>query len=127
MNQGDETMGLRSVILRVLGVAVLAGGETGCLWLAVGGTAGGEGGYVASQDKRTAGETVDDQLLFTKVKAALLGASKVSSGKITVSVRRSVVTLKGVVDSREEKDKALAAAKDVSGVKGVVDKLFIAK
>ena len=112
--------------LSLTSILGLSAGLSGC-WLAVVGGAGAEAGYTAGQKERTAGETIDDQLLHTKVKSALLAASEVSSGKIDVTVRRGVVTLKGVLSSEAEKVKAISAAKDVSGVKQVVEKLFIAK
>lgn len=109
-------------ILLLAGTSCLGG----CFWVVVGG-AGAEAGYVATQDDRKAGETVSDQWIFTKVKAELIATSGVSSGRITIKVRRGVVALQGVLSSAEEKSKALAAARGVEGVKKVVDKLFVAQ
>jgi hyperosmotically inducible periplasmic protein len=107
-------------------IALVALSQSGCWWLLVGGGAA-EGGYIAGQDDRKAGETVSDQLLHTRVKAALLGASGVPSTRINVDVHKGLVRLKGVVDNADQKSKAIAAARGVSGVKGVVDKLFISQ
>ncbi|MFA6316312.1 MAG: BON domain-containing protein [Elusimicrobiota bacterium] len=111
--------------LVTLGVAAgLAASLSGCFWLAVG--AAGEAGYVASQDERTAGQTFSDQWIHTKVKADLV-ASEVPSRKLGIKVRKGVVTLKGVVDTGEEKERAVSTARGVSGVKSVVDKIFVAR
>ena len=96
----------------------------GCWWL-VAGTAGAEAGYVATQDDRSAGQTFSDQWIHAKVKAELVGSS-VKSSALSIKVRKGVVTLKGVVDSAAEKERAVALARGVSGVKKVVDKIFVA-
>lgn len=98
----------------------------GCFLLLAGG-AGAEAGYTASQKDRTAGETVSDQWIHAKVKTVLVSENGVPSGKIDVTVRRGVVTLTGVLSSSEQKGKALAAAREVKGVKSVVDKIFISQ
>ena len=105
---------------------VLAASLNGCFLLLAGG-AGAEAGYTASQKDRTAGETVSDQWIHTKVKTVLMSESGVPSGKIDITVRHGVVTLKGVLSSSEQKSKALSAAKEVKGVKNVVDKIFISQ
>ena len=109
------------ILLLLIGASL---SMNGCFWVAVGGAAG-EGGYIAAQDDRTAGETVSDQLVFTKVKTALATASNIRSGNIEVIVRRGVVTLKGVLSSQDEKRRAIATAKGVDGVKRLVDKLYV--
>jgi osmotically-inducible protein OsmY len=113
-------------ILWILALAIIPAGFSGCGWLVVGG-AGGEAGYIASQDNRTSDEILEDQWLFTKVKAALATTSNLSSGNIEVTVRKRVVTLKGVLPSHQEKMQAIAAAKSVEGVKKVVVKLSVGK
>ena len=110
----------------MLALATMAAVLDGCFWVAVGG-AGAEGGYVAAQDDRTSSEVFQDQLLFTKIKTALAAASRVNSGNIEVTVRKSVASLRGMVYTREEKAKALETVKGVQGVKIVVDKLYISR
>ncbi len=98
-------------------------GLTGCLLAAAG--VGAEAGYVASQDDRSASETLTDQVLVTKVKTQLLADQKVSGMDINVDSFKSVITLKGVVNTKHEADKAIQLAKQVDGVKGVNSKLFV--
>lgn len=82
-----------------------------------------EGGYVAGQKDRGAGETVSDQWIHAKVKAALLGEGRLRSGHINVDVDKSVVTLRGLAHTEEERRLALALARSIKGVKDVKDEL----
>lgn len=107
-------------------IAVLVGCQTGC-FLAVVGGAGAEAGYVASQKDRSGGETMSDQWIHTKVKAALLAEKGVDSTNIDVDVYKGEVTLKGVLPSEQAKQSALRAAAGVAGVKKVSDRLFVVK
>ncbi|MBI5624418.1 MAG: BON domain-containing protein [Elusimicrobia bacterium] len=111
--------------LGFFGVAALAGSLSGCWWV-VAGTAGAEAGYVATQDDRTAGQTFSDQWIHAKVKAELVGSS-VKSRNLGIKVRKGVVTLKGVVDTEAEKERAVSLARGVQGVTKVVDKIFVAR
>ena len=110
----------------LLVLLVIASSQTGC-FLAVVGGAGAEAGYVATQKDRTAGETVSDQWIHTKVKSVLLAEKGVASGDIDVDVFKGQVTLKGVLPSESAKKAALRAAAGVEGVKKVHDKLFVVK
>jgi hyperosmotically inducible protein len=96
---------------------------SGCLALAAG--AGVEGGYVASQESRTAGETIDDQRITASIKTQLLADTEISGLDINVDTFKGIVTLKGVVGSAHEAEKALQIAKSVKGVSGVESKLFV--
>lgn len=112
-------------LAKMLLLAAVAANTCGCWWL-VAGSAGAEAGYVAVQDDRSPGQTVSDQWIHTKVKTELL-TSSVKSRNLTIAVRKGEVTLKGVVDSEAEKERAVAVARGVTGVKKVVDKIFVAR
>mgnify|MGYP001067291197 FL=1 len=71
------------------------------------------------------GTKLDDTVLVSKVKAALVDASDVKSGQINVEARGGIVQLGGFVTSEKMKARALAVAKGVSGVKQVDDALFV--
>ena len=119
---------MNSNVKQALGVLLLGGSVafmTGC-WAAAAG-AGAEAGYVATQEERSVGETLDDQAIVTSVKTKLLANSDVSGLDINVDSFKSVVTLKGVVETVEEREKALEIARDTNGVKGVRSQLFIAQ
>lgn len=106
-----------------LTLGALAAGLSGCVLAAAG--AGAEAGYIASQEDRSAGETIDDQAIVAKVKTTLLADSEVSGLDINVDSFKGVVTLKGVVETARERDKAISLARSVSGVRDVQSKLFI--
>ena len=96
---------------------------SGC-WVAAAG-AGAEAGYVASQSERSAGETIDDQVLVTRVKTKLLADAQVSGMAINVDSYKGMVTLKGFVKSHHEADRAIELAKEVNGVKSVKSRLIV--
>lgn len=75
--------------------------------LSVGGTA------------RTAGEVIDDGVVTTKVKAALIADTAVKAHEVNVETREGVVKLSGFVDSNDAKSKAAELAGRVAGVKQV--------
>ena len=82
-------------------------------------TAFGVVGCASSPEtKRTVGETSEDAALTAKVKTAIatdVGARAASS--INVETYKGVVQLSGFVDSRDMANRAVDAAKKVSGVK----------
>ncbi len=65
----------------------------------------------------TAGEYVDDTVITTRVKAALLNEQALKSFQINVKTYRDVVQLSGFVDSAQS---ARLAGRVAEGVKGVV-------
>jgi hyperosmotically inducible periplasmic protein len=71
------------------------------------------------------GTKLDDTVLVSRVKAALLDASDVKSGQINVEARGGIVQLGGFVTGEKMKKRALAVARGVRGVKQVVDALFV--
>lgn len=75
----------------------------------------------------TVGETVDDAVVTTKVKAALLADPVVKSGDIGVVTREGEVQLSGFVDTQEQIDRATEVAKSAQGVKMVRNELSIKK
>jgi hyperosmotically inducible protein len=73
----------------------------------------------------TAGTTIDDALLTTRVKAALIDNPKTKARQINVETLRGVVQLSGFVDSSAEKEEAAAVAAAISGVKEVHNELAV--
>jgi osmotically-inducible protein OsmY len=72
----------------------------------------------------TIGQDVEDGWIHFKVRGALATASGVPSTGISVDVEKKVVTLRGTVATKEEKEKAEKAA-HVEGATKVVDKLEV--
>ena len=80
----------------------------------------------AKANKETIGDTLDDAWIHTKIVAKLITNSTTPERKINVDVVKNVVTLRGTVDSAEEKATAEKIAKDTDGVKSVVNQLKVA-
>lgn len=102
------------------GTCLLLGG---CLAAAAG--AGAEAGYIASQEERTMGETLDDQRITSTVKSKLLADKNVSGLEINVDTFKRHVTLKGTVKSAYEAERAIKLARETSGVRDVKSELEI--
>jgi hypothetical protein len=71
------------------------------------------------------GSGVEDAWLWTKTRATLLTIKDLRDSTINVDVENSVVTLRGTVLSKEQKEKALKEVKNIEGVKAVKDMLKV--
>jgi len=80
---------------------------------------------IAVHPATSMGTKLDDTVLVSKVKAALVDASDVKSGQINVEARGGIVQLGGFVTGEKMKARAIAVAKGVSGVTRVDDALFV--
>ena len=65
------------------------------------------------------GEYVDDTVITTKVKTAVLNEPSLKSAEINVETFKGVVQLSGFVSSQADINKAAEVARSVSGVKSV--------
>lgn len=65
------------------------------------------------------GEYVDDSVITTKVKAAILGEPTLKVAEINVETFKGVVQLSGFVSSTAMANKAVEITRKVSGVKSV--------
>lgn len=75
----------------------------------------------------TVGNQVDDGIVSTKVKAALLSDANVKSFDIAVVTRKGQVQLSGFVDSQAQIDRAMEVARGIEGVSGVSNEMSIKK
>jgi hyperosmotically inducible protein len=82
---------------------------------------------VGSGTARSVGEVIDDGVVTTKVKAALVADTAVKAHEINVETREGVVQLSGFVDSSDVKSKAAELAGRVAGVKEVHNDIQIKK
>lgn len=73
-------------------------------------------GCASTDKKEGTGEYIDDSVITTKVKAAVLNEPTLKSAEINVETFKGVVQLSGFVNSKEDIAKAASVA---SGVKGV--------
>jgi osmotically-inducible protein OsmY len=80
-------------------------------------------GCASTQKHEGTGEYVDDSVITTKVKAAILNEPGLSSAEINVETFKGVVQLSGFVTSHAETSKAVTVARGVNGVKSVVNKM----
>ncbi|MBZ0156509.1 MAG: BON domain-containing protein [Alphaproteobacteria bacterium] len=74
---------------------------------------------------RTAGQTVDDATITTKVNAKIIEDPALSYLKINVDTFEGRVTLTGQVPSKEAADRLVSHARSVEGVKDVKTNLVI--
>jgi hyperosmotically inducible protein len=70
---------------------------------------------------------VSQGALTTKIKSKMVLDDHVKARTIDVDTSGSVVTLTGVVQSNEERERAVRLARDTDGVTRVVDKLVVKK
>jgi len=75
----------------------------------------------------TVGTEVDDTVITTKVKAALLADPDIKSFDIAVETHKGEVQLSGFVDTQEQMDQAVEIAKKIEGVTDVGNKMSIKK
>ena len=75
----------------------------------------------------TVGNKVDDGIVTTKVKAALLADASVKSLDIAVVTRKGEVQLSGFVDNQSQVDRAIEVARGIEGVRSVGNEMSIKK
>ena len=75
----------------------------------------------------TVGNKVDDGIVTTQVKAALIADEKVKSSDIAVVTRKGEVQLSGFVDSQTQMDRAILVARGIEGVATVSNEMSLKK
>lgn len=76
-------------------------------------------GCASTATREGTGEYVDDSVITTKVKTAILTDSTLKVNEINVETFKGVVQLSGFVRSQTDIDKAVQVAGDVKGVSSV--------
>jgi len=76
-------------------------------------------GCASTRTQEGTGEYVDDTVITTKVKAAILNEPTLKSAEINVETFKGVVQLSGFVTSQAAENKAVEVARTVGGVKSV--------
>jgi hyperosmotically inducible periplasmic protein len=79
----------------------------------------------STRTQQSAGEVIDDSVLTSKVKIALIDDPVTKAGQINVETFRGVVQLGGFVDNAQQKDQATKVARSVTGVKEVRNDLRV--
>lgn len=74
---------------------------------------------------KTIRPSTDDSGISTRVRTALLNDPQVAAGQINVTAANGVVTLSGSVRTAAERDRAVALARQTSGVTDVRSELSV--
>ncbi|MBE0596906.1 MAG: BON domain-containing protein [Desulfuromonadales bacterium] len=82
-------------------------------------------GCTATAERESAGEYVDDTVITTKVKAAMVKEESLKAAQINVETFKTVVQLSGFVDSAQNVAKAGEVARSVKGVTSVKNDLLV--
>lgn len=75
--------------------------------------------------KSSTGEFIDDSVITTKVKAALLRDDGTPGASVKVDTLKGVVQLSGFVDGADQKTQAGVVAAKVAGVKDVLNNIVV--
>lgn len=78
-----------------------------------------------SPSRESTGELIDDSVITTKVKSALLADKSVSAVDVSVDTFKGRVLLAGFVKSADERQHAVRVARSVSGVKEVSNRIEV--
>jgi hyperosmotically inducible periplasmic protein len=81
---------------------------------------------IAKGRGETIGDSLDDAWIHATIVAQLIGNSTTPERKINVDVTTNVVTLRGTVETAEQKTEAERLSKSTEGVKSVNNKLKVA-
>jgi osmotically-inducible protein OsmY len=76
-------------------------------------------GCASTAKQEGTGEYVDDAVVTTKVKAAIMNEPTLKSAEINVETFKGVVQLSGFVSSQAAETKAVEVTRTVAGVKSV--------
>ena len=76
-------------------------------------------GCAATAKQESTGEYVEDSVITTKVKAAVLAEPTLKSAEINVETFKGVVQLSGFVNSESDTKTALNVTRGITGVKSV--------
>ncbi|MDO9449838.1 MAG: BON domain-containing protein [Rugosibacter sp.] len=82
-------------------------------------------GCASTSTQEGTGEYIDDSVITTKVKVAMLNEPTLKVAEINVETFRGVVQLSGFVNSPADINKAVDVARSVAGVKSVKNDMRI--
>jgi hyperosmotically inducible periplasmic protein len=87
--------------------------------------AGVDNAVTLKGERTTLGNKVDDGIITSRVKAALLADPDVKSGDVNVVTRKGEVQLSGFVNSQPQIDLVIAIARKVDGVTGIGNEMTV--
>ena len=91
----------------------------GVLVATIGCAANSQKDNTSTSNRESTGEYIDDAVITTKVKTAILNESTLKSYEINVETYKGVVQLSGFVSSQTDINKAIEVARGVKGVASV--------
>jgi hyperosmotically inducible protein len=91
------------------------------------GVTGVENGMTVKTGSATLGNTVDDSIVTTRVKSALLADAEVKSFDIAIATRKGQVQLSGYVDNQAQINRAIDVTRAVEGVQSINNEMSIKK
>jgi osmotically-inducible protein OsmY len=80
-------------------------------------------GCASTAKQEGTGEYVDDTVITSKVKTAILAESTLKSAEINVETFKGVVQLSGFVNSQGDINKAVEVTRSIKGVKSVTNSM----
>jgi len=84
-------------------------------------------GCTSTPNRASAGQTIDDSVITTKIKAKLIDDPITKAREISVETFKGTVQLSGFVDTAAERSQAAHIANGVEGVKNVKNSLVLRK
>ncbi len=82
-------------------------------------------GCASTPTQEGTGEYIEDSVITTKVKAAILGEPTLKSTEVNVETFKGIVQLSGFVSSSAAENKAVEIARGIKGVKSVKDDMHV--
>lgn len=82
-------------------------------------------GCASTAKQEGTGEYIDDSVITTKVKAAILNEPGLKVAEINVETFKGIVQLSGFVSSKADASKAVEVTRGVKGVKSVKDDMRV--
>lgn len=82
-------------------------------------------GCAGTSTKASTGEYIDDSVITTKVKAALIKDASTPGGAIKVETFKGVVQLSGFVDTEFQKTRAAELTSRIEGVQNIENNITV--
>jgi osmotically-inducible protein OsmY len=82
-------------------------------------------GCASTSEHASTGQIIDDSVITTKLKTAMLADKEVSGTDVSIETNKGRVLLTGSVKSSAERSKAERIARETAGVRAVENRLTI--
>jgi len=110
-----------------LGLLVLGTTLAGVITILVGGCSKPADETGMPPPSTTIGTEIDDSVMTTRIKSALLADPDIKSFDFNVETRKGEVQLSGFVDNQSQIDRAIETARGIEGVRNVRNEMSIKK